>query len=299
MHRFLLHNGEIREANERLFLPGQIGLLSGWGVFSTVRIYDGVLFAWERHWARMESDARRLRVPFPSDSQRILHDLHRLVEANQAWNATLRAIVVRNRGGLWEGPAISRDFDVVGLTTDIYPWREHLCGGHGLKLGMVPHARHAANEFSGAKIISWAENLALYERAHEQGFDELILLNERGEIAECTSGNVFAVYGAKVLTPPLSAGCLPGVTRAVLLEDVRAAGLEVRERTLLPADLAAADEIFVTSTTRELLPVVAIEGCNIRRGRAVMDRLHAEFSTYVMSYKAAHPHAGQPVGLPR
>src|SRR5579863_7454942 len=72
MHRFLLHNGEIREAHERLLLPGQMGLLSGWGVFSTVRVYDGVLFAWERHWARMEHDARRLRVPFPSDSPRIL-----------------------------------------------------------------------------------------------------------------------------------------------------------------------------------------------------------------------------------
>ena len=299
MHRFLLHNGEIREAQERLLSPGQIGLLSGWGVFSTVRVYDGVLFAWERHWARMEHDARRLRVPFPSDSPRILQDLLKLVEANQAWNATMRVVVVRNRGGLWEGPAISRDFDVLGLTADIYPWLENLCGGHGLKLGVVPHARHAASEFAGAKIISWAENLALYERAHEQGCDELILLNERGEVAECTSGNVFAVHGSSVLTPPLSAGCLPGVTRAVLLEDIRVAGLEVRERTLLPADMEAADEIFITSTTRELLPVVAVEGCHIRRGRAAMDRLQAAFSACVRSYVAAHAHAGQAVSLPR
>ncbi len=103
MHRFLLHNGEIRDAAALSLSPGQVGLLTGWGVFSTVRVYEGVLFAWERHWDRMESDARRLRVPFPSDSHTLAADLGRLVEANQAWNATLRVSVVRNRGGLWEG----------------------------------------------------------------------------------------------------------------------------------------------------------------------------------------------------
>ncbi len=65
MHRFLLHNDEIRDAGDRIVSPGQVGLLNGWGVFSTIRIYDGVMFAWERHWARMQRDAIRMRVPFP------------------------------------------------------------------------------------------------------------------------------------------------------------------------------------------------------------------------------------------
>src|SRR5579884_3011819 len=288
MHPFLLHNGEIRAAAEPVVSLGQVGLLSGWGVFSTIRIYDGVLFAWERHWARMESDARLLRVPFPSDSRdRIGADLGRLVEANQAWNATMRVVILRNRGGLWEGPGMSRDFDVIGLTADLYPWLDHLCGGDGLRLGVVPHARHAASEFAGAKILSWAQNQTWYERAHEQGFDELVLLNERGEVSECTSGNLFAVHGTTALTPPLSAGCLPGVTRAILLEESRIPEIQVRERTLFPADLESADEVFITSTTRELLPVVAIDGLKIRRGRATMDRLHAAFQECVQSYLAS------------
>jgi branched-chain amino acid aminotransferase len=286
MHRFLLYNGEIRESTERLVSLGQVGLLSGWGVFSTVRIYEGVLFEWERHWARMERDARMLRVPFPSSPDRVKEDLIRLVETNQAWTATMRVVVLRNRGGLWEGPGISREFDLIGLTADVYKWRQNLLGGSGVKLGLVAHARHAANEFAGTKILSWAQNLTLYERAHEQGFDEVVLLNERGEVSECTSGNIFAVYGNNVFTPPLASGCLVGITRTVLLEELRDTGLIIQEKTLFPADLESADEVFITSTTRELLPVVSVSGLNIRRGHSVVDRLLVSFVAYVQSYIA-------------
>jgi branched-chain amino acid aminotransferase len=286
VHPFLLHNGEIRGSSETLAKFGQVGLLSGWGVFSTIRIYDAVLFAWERHWARMESDARLLRVPFPASPGRVAGDLHRLIEANQASNATLRLAIVRNRGGFWADPSIARDYDLIALTGDVYAWREHLFGGEGVRLDMVPHGRHAANEFAGAKILSWGPNLVLYERAHEQDFDEVILLNERGELSECTSGNIFAVYGQTVLTPPLASGCLAGVTRALLLEEIQVPEFQVREKVLFPADLESADEVFITSTTRELLPVTSVEGLHIRRGHRAVDRLLSAFSDYVQAYVA-------------
>jgi len=281
MHRFLLHNDEIRDAGDRIVSPGQVGLLNGWGVFSTVRTYDGVLFAWERHWARMQRDAERLRVPFPKDSQWLEERLHRLVEANQAWNATMRVVVIRNRGGMWEGPAAKRDFDVVAFTADVNQW------GASVKLGVVPHARHAASEFAGVKYLSWSENLTLYERAHEQGFDEVILLNERGEISECTSANIFVAAGDRVWTPPLASGCLPGVTRALLLEEIRLPGVTDGEKTLLPKDLECTDEVFIASTTRELLPVISIEGLNVRTCQKMRDRLQHAFTAYVEKYVAA------------
>jgi branched-chain amino acid aminotransferase len=279
MHRFLLHNDEVREAGDRIVSPGQVGLLNGWGVFSTIRIYDGVLFQWERHWARMRHDAGRMRVPFPEHPDWLEHGLHRLIDANRASNATLRVVVVRNQGGMWEGPAASgREFDVVAFTANLNQW-----GGH-VDLGLVPNARHAANEFAGAKVLSWSQNLTWNERAHEQGFDEVILLNERGEVAECTSANVFAVKGGEVWTPPLAAGCLPGVTRALLLEEIRVPGLEISEKTLLPADLEAADEVFITSTTRELLPVRSVEGLKIRNTRQVCDCLQQAFQSHAQTY---------------
>lgn len=282
MHRYLLHNDEIRETSETNLAAGQVGLLAGWGVFSTLRVYDGVMFAWDRHWARMTHDAALMRVPFPNDSQWLLDGLNRLIDANQALNATLRVVAIRNQGGLYTGPGQTRDFDVIAFTVDNVAWPATM------KLGLIPNGRHAASEFAGTKYTSWSENLTRYERAHEQGLDEVILLNERNEVAECTSANLFCVHGQTVSTPPLSSGCLPGVTRAVLLEDIKVPGIEIRERVLLTADLESADEIFVTSTTRELLPVSHIAGLHARGASATCDRLHAAFRQQVGDYVKAH-----------
>jgi branched-chain amino acid aminotransferase len=285
MHRFLLHNDEIREASETNLAAGQVGLLAGWGVFSTLRVYDGVMFGWERHWERMKRDAALMRVPFPPDAQWLFDGLNRLIDANRAWNSTLRVVAIRNQGGLYTGPGQTRDFDVIAFTVDVVQWPA------SVKLGLVPQGRHAASEFAGTKYTSWSENLTRYERAHEQGLDEVILLNERNEVAECTSANIFCVREQKVSTPPLSAGCLAGVTRSILLEEIQVPGIEIHERVLLTADLESADEVFITSTTRELLPVTYVQGLNIkspiRGGHAVCDRLRAAFHAYVDSYVSA------------
>jgi branched-chain amino acid aminotransferase len=115
-----------------------------------------------------------------------------------------------------------------------------------------------------------------------------VLLNERGEVCECTSANIFVAEGADVWTPPLDSGCLPGVTRALLLEEIRVPGLRIGQKRLLPADLEAADEVFITSTTRGLLPVVSIEGLNLesrdRPAGGVREQLNRAFAAYVESY---------------
>jgi len=289
MHRYLLHNDEIRDTGAQDLSAGQVGLLNGWGVFSTIRVYDGVMFEWERHWARMHSDAGRMRVPFPPDRDWLEQRLHRLIDANKAFDATLRVAVIRNRGGMFEGPGPMREFDVIAFTADVNRW------GSTVKLGLIPNARHAASEFAGTKNLSWSENLTWYERAHDQGLDEVVLLNERGEVAECTSANIFAVQDNHVWTPPLAAGCLPGVTRAILLEEIRVAGLQIGEKTLVPADLEAANEVFITSTTRELLPVVSVQGLNLKsqdtQNWEALQELRRAFRAYIENYIAPRKRA--------
>jgi branched-chain amino acid aminotransferase len=289
MHRFVLHNGKILDAHEKSLSAGQVGLLNGWGVFSTLRVADGVLFAFERHWERMHRDAAKVHVPFPTDPAELKAQLLRLIEANSAWNSTLRVMVVRNRGGMFEGPDLDRDFDVLGFTKDLNPW------GNSVRLTIQPNARYAANEFSGCKILSWSQNLTWYGEAHQRGFDEAVLLNEHGQVSECTSANIFAATGGEVCTPPLSSGCLPGVTRELLLDVVRVPGIKVVEKPLTPQDLERADQVFITSTTRDLLPAVFIEGLNVNNRESVVDRLVKALEEYRQDYvkRNATPLIGQ------
>lgn len=285
MHRFLLHNDDIVDTHAKILSAGQVGLLNGWGVFSTIRVADGVLFAFERHFERMHRDAARMHVPFPDDAAWLQSRLLRLIEANSAWNATLRAVVVRNRGGLFEGPDQTRDFDLIAFTTNVNEW------GTSVKLAIKPNGRHAACEFAGTKILSWAQNLTWYEEAHQTGLDELILLNERGEVSECTSANIFAVRGQEIWTPPLSSGCLPGVTRAILLEEIRLPGISASEKMLLPNDLEEADQVFISSSTRDFLPVSSVEGLNVRNEGNVVAELVKAFDDYRKEYVKQHAKA--------
>lgn len=289
MHRFVLHNDDVIDAHARVVSPGQTGFMNGWGVFSTLRVAQRVLFAFERHWTRMTHDAQRLRVPFPQDADYIKSRLQKLIEANDAREATLRVAVVRNHGGPWEGPGIQRDFDLIAFTTGLADW------GDNVRLAIKPNARHAQNEFAGAKITSWAQNLAWYEEAHERGFDEALLLNERGEVSECTSANVFAAIGSRVVTPPLSSGCLPGVTRELLLDEIRVDDITIHEQTLRPEDLEQADEVFITSTTRDLLPVRLVEGLRIKHGERVMELLREHLVEYRNGYIKNHTAAAEAV----
>ncbi len=280
MHRFLLHNDQIRDTSEVLLMPGQVGLMNGWGVFSTIRVFDGILFAYERHWARMKRDAELLRVPMPAEPEQLENMLLALVEANNARNATLRVAIVRNRGGLFEGPAVSRDYDIIAFTTEVKDW------GKGVNLGVVRQARHAASPFAGTKMLSWSFNLCWYEAAVANGFHEVVLLNERDEVSECTSANIFAAKGNVVWTPPLDSGCLPGITRELLLHELQVPNYKLIEKTLRLNDLQDADEVFITSTTRELLGVLSIEHITVNRNNEARLALQSAFSQYVDAYVA-------------
>ncbi len=272
MHRCLLHNGEIRTTSELLLAPGQVGFLNGWGVFSTLRVAAGTLFAYDRHYRRMQHDAERLHVPFPFAPDELKRMLLKLVDANGAYESTLRVAAIRNRGGLFEAPDLRRDTDLIAFTTDLNQW------GDGVRLGYRPNARFGASPFAGTKYTSWAENLTLYELAHHAGLDEFLLLNEVGEVSECTSANIFSIRGNQIWTPPLStSGCLPGVTRALLLEEIHIPGLQVTEREISVSEFEASDGSFITSSTRDVLPILSIDREDVSQAPEVVAELSAEF----------------------
>ncbi len=285
IHSHILHNGRLGTSGTSVFRPGQIGILAGWGIFTTLRVCNGALFAWERHWARLTRDARLINLQMP-DPDEVQTDLLRLLDANEQTDCTLRLVIVRNSSGMWQDElSVATPVDVAAMTATSKEW------GESVKLGIQPHARHAACEFSGAKVLSWAQNLSWAERAAQAGYDEVILLNEHGRVAECTSANIFAVVGSRVFTPPQSEGCLGGITRQILLE-LSGDGLTVEEKSLTVEDLCDADAVFITSTTRNLLPVREIAGRSLSGNTSVVSTLAARFDAFVGRDLAARPRVG-------
>jgi len=292
VHRYLLHNGDVRDTRDALLSPGQVGFMNGWGVFSTLRVSDGVLFAYSRHYARMQRDAELMNVPFAISADSLHSSLASLIDANHAFNATLRVAVVRNKGGLFESPQIACDADTIAFTADLANW------GIGVHLKYVPNGRHGASPFAGLKVTSWAQNLTWNEKAHQEGYDEVLLLNEHGHVSECTSANVFVVRGRDVLTPPVAgSGCLPGVTRALLLEEIRIADLNIREEQITPAQLEDSDGVFITSTTRDLLPVLTVDRRPMQQAGETLHRLLEAFRGYRSAYVLEHSRRKEMIAL--
>jgi branched-chain amino acid aminotransferase len=203
----------------------------------------------------------------------------RLAGANDRPEGMARVSFVKNHGGLWAQAGNRPETDLLIFTRELVQWPAI----HRLKL--QPHAIYSATRLAGVKMLSWAQNAALLEQAHAEGFDDVLLLNERGQIAECTSANVFLVRGSKVLTPPLSTGCLPGVTRDVLRKVVPRAGFEFLEENLTPEDLSSATEVFISSTTREVAAVGSIDSQWLYHapGKTTMT-IEQSFKDYVRSH---------------
>jgi branched-chain amino acid aminotransferase len=264
--------------------PGQAGLLNGWGVFSTLRIYDGVPFGFERHWERLRRDAERINLPLPYDREAVHKAISQLLQANGVMDCCLRIYFIYNRIGIWYSQEKMPVTDLIMYTVDL-PMR-----AGPVKLGLLEHARHAAHPLAGVKVTSWLENVWAAEKAHNLGFEDMVLLNEHGHVAECTAANLFLVHGDNVSTPSLDSGCLAGVSRQMLLELAPSAGVAIEERKITVGAVQAADEAFISSTTREVQPVSHIGDHEYKPVPGpVTERLARSFTEYVRSYSEKMP----------
>lgn len=280
IHRYVFQNDEVKPVEQARWSPGQSGLICGWGLFTTVRIVRGEAFAYERHWRRLEKDAGLTRLPMPYSGAKVRVQLQEVIRANKVTEGCARIYLVWNTTGYWRSAEKMPDVDLVITSADLPQYPEMV------RLTVREHGRHAASPLAGVKTISWLDSVWAVGEAQREGFDEVVLLNERGEVSECTAANIFMVKEEKVLTPPLSSGCLEGVTRGVLMELAADAGASVVERTLRVEDLLAADEVFVTSTNRNVIGVREIQGRPIGSGASgnLTRKLDEAFEAYVKEY---------------
>jgi branched-chain amino acid aminotransferase len=282
IHRFVFHNDRLLPVVEVRLSPGQAGLLNGWGLFTTVRIYEGIPFAFERHWKRLQRDAERTHCPFPFEESVVRGQLGEVLRANHVREGAARVYMIYNQVGFWRSDEDFPRVDLLMCSAELPSYREPA------RLGLREHGRNAASPLAGVKVTSWLDNVWNYYEAQQAGFDEVVLLNERGEVAECTAANIFCVQGQRVATPPVSAGCLQGITRSVLLEIGAGVGAPVEERTLRPEDLYGADEVFISSTNRSMLGVSEVNGHAIAAAPGVVTlKLEKAFGEYVRQYLEA------------
>ena len=259
-------NGEVRPAAEARVSVLDTGFTFGDSVYETLRTYGGRPFHLDRHLARMRSSARRLGLPLPAEGA-FARDIEAVLARAGNPESYIRLMVSRGVGD------VSYHFDrVVGPTRVVivkpYAPLPERAYAEGVAVIISSVRRNSPRALDPAiKSGNLINNILAVQEAQAAGALEPILLNDAGDVAEGASANVFMVKGGAVLTPPLDAGILAGVTRALMLEIGPSLGLAMREETLRAADLRAADEVFITSTLKEAVPVRAIDGQPVGTGR--------------------------------
>lgn len=226
------------------------GFTVGDGVFEAMKVVKGKAFAPTRHLRRLRESARALALDLPSDDV-LRAAVDAVLEANAVELGDLARVRLTITGGI--GPAGTDRGDegvtVVVVAGAARPWAP-TC-----RIATVPWARNDVGALAGVKSTSYADNVIALARAKQQGADEAVMPNTRGHLCEGTGTNVFVVLDGQIHTPPLSSGCLGGITRELVLEWV-----ECHETELPISVLQTADEVFVTSSTRDIQPVSWIDG---------------------------------------
>lgn len=266
------------------------------GLFETVRLYHGLPFRLGRHLARLAHGAAALDIALPESlpeqvetavrGARAAWTVERGGEGNRAYDAAMRITITRGSGGRGVAPP------VVGTPTvaiAIHPLSASPASPPDESPPLLARtARARRNEHAaaaGIKTLAYVEAVLALAEARAAGVDDAIFLDTAGHVSEGTSSNVFAVRHGALVTPPRSCGVLPGITREAVLELAGTLGLPAAERELSPADVAAADELFLTSSIREIAPVVVLDGHAIGTGHvgAITRRVREAFRALVAS----------------
>ncbi len=276
-------NGRLFDREHAAISVFDHGFLYGEGVYETLRTYQGRPFLFERHMDRLRRSASMIALPIPLSDQEIAARFHEAVQAAglgvDGHEAYIRLLVTRGVGELSYDPAGCPEPSVIVIV------KEHVdppsdAVEHGVAVALVGVVRnHPGTVNPLIKSNNLLNNALAMQEAYRRGAFEGVMRNYRGELAECTTSNLFIVRAGEAITPPVDAGLLPGITREFIFEVGSDLGIPVREETLKDEDLFGADEAFLTSTTRELVPIVQVDHRTIGSGRpgAVTKRLLTAF----------------------
>jgi branched-chain amino acid aminotransferase len=260
-------NGKLLPKEQATVSVFDHGLLYGDGVFEGIRVYSGKVFLLKEHIDRLYESARAIRLEIPLPKSDMTAAVVSTVDANGIKDGYVRLVITRGAGTLGLDPRKTSDPQVIIIadTISLYPPEMY---SQGLKLITASTIRNHPQALSARiKSLNYLNNIMAKIEGTDAGCVEALMLNHKGEVAECTGDNIFIVARGVLKTPSVDAGILEGVTRNAVIGLAKAAGVPVEETTLTRHDLYVADECFLTGTAAEVIPAVSLDGRLIGDGK--------------------------------
>lgn len=243
------------------------GLLYGDGVFEGIRAYNGLVFKFNEHLDRLYESAHTIMLGIPLTKKEMTQSVLQVLKANRLLNAYVRLVVTRGVGDLGLDPKKCKKATVIIITDNIVLYPEALYRD-GLDIITVPTVRNLPEALNPQiKSLNYLNNIMAKIEAGVAGYQEAIMLNFQGYVAECTGDNIFLVKNGNLITPPAYLGALKGITRGAILEIAAKQGVPFEEKIVTRHEVFNADEIFLTGTAAELIPVVKVDGRKIGEGK--------------------------------
>lgn len=282
MEEFVYLNGELIPRSWTKLSLFDHGFLYGYGLFETMRSYNGVIFRLERHLSRLFKSAEILGLGTKLDAFDLNKACNQVIKFNKLNNSRLRLTVTAGEGDITPNPSTCDEITVfivarrlVTLPPEIYD--------RGFTAIISSLRRNSRSPLATLKSTCYLENILAKQEAKATGSDESLILNEKGYLAEASSSNIFLVDREALITPSLKCGILPGVTREVVLELARSLGMKTIERDIKPEKLLEANEAFITNSIIEIMPLTYINSKPIGTGEPgiITKRLAASYSKLV------------------
>jgi len=267
MSRHVYLNGQLVPQQQAVVSVYDHGLLYGDGVFEGIRVYYGNVFLLQEHIDRLYESARAIRLEIPLSREEMKAAVQQTVQANELDSGYVRLVITRGAGAL--GLDIRKTSNpqviIIADTITLYPQEIY---ENGLPLITASTIRNHPSALSPRiKSLNYLNNIMAKVEATDGGTIEALMLNHKGEVAECTGDNIFVIKHGVLMTPPNDAGILEGVTRNAVMRLAEEAGIEVREVALTRHDIYVADECFLTGTAAEVIAVISLDGRQIGDGK--------------------------------
>ncbi len=260
-------NGKLVDEKDAVVSVFDHGLLYGDGVFEGTRVYDGNIAFLEEHMDRLLDSAKVIDLNVGMTKEELVSATVETCKANGMKNGYLRHVVTRGVGTLGLNPYLCKKAQVIIIAADIqlYPVELYETGMRIITAGTIRNMAEAVNP--RVKSLNYLNNIMAKIEAVNAGVMECLLLNSQGFVAEASGDNVFAVKGNKLITPPTWCGALEGVTRDKVMKLAREMGMDVQETVMTRYELWTADEVFLTGTAAEVIPIVELDKRSIGTGK--------------------------------